>query len=74
MELIDPIKENKELEAQRHGIPPMQVNVMEEDKLEIKKVYLGLVFLYENKKEILPVVQNLSGLEYELSRFDHFDP
>ncbi|MDH4221906.1 MAG: Gldg family protein [candidate division Zixibacteria bacterium] len=68
LELIDPIKENKELEAQGYGIPPMQVNVMEQDKLEIKKVYMGLVFLYENKKAVLPVVQSLSGLEYEFSR------
>jgi len=68
LELIDPIKQNKEMEAQRHGIPPIQVNVMGQDKMEIKKVYMGLVLLYENKKEVLPVVQNLSGLEYELSR------
>ncbi len=68
LELIDPIKENKEMEAQSHGIPPVQVNVMEQDKMEIKKVYMGLALLYENKKEILPIVQNLSGLEYELSR------
>ena len=68
LELVDPIKENKEMEAQSHGIPPVQVNVMEQDKMEIKKVYMGLALLYENKKEVLPIVQNLSGLEYELSR------
>jgi gliding-associated putative ABC transporter substrate-binding component GldG len=68
LELIDPIKENKEMDAQSYGIPPVQVNVMEQDKMEIKKVYMGLAFLYGNKKEVLPVVQNLSGLEYELSR------
>lgn len=68
LELIDPIRQNREMEAQRHGIPPIQVNVMGQDKMEIKKVYMGLVLLYENKKEVLPVVQNLAGLEYELSR------
>jgi gliding-associated putative ABC transporter substrate-binding component GldG len=68
LELIDPIKEQKEMEAQSHGIPPMQVNVMQHDKMEIKKVYMGLVFLYENKKEVMPVIQKLSGLEYELTR------
>ena len=68
LELIDPIKDKKEMDAQRYGIPPIQVNVMQQDKMEIKKVYMGLVFLYENKTEVLPVVQNISGLEYELSR------
>lgn len=68
LELIDPIKDKKEVEAQSHGIPPIQLNVMEHDKLEIKKAYMGLVFLYENKKEVMPVIQNLTGLEYELSR------
>jgi len=68
LEQIDPIEQDKEMEAQRYGIPPIQVNVMQHDKMEIKKVYMGLVLLYENKKEVLPFVQNLSGLEYELSR------
>jgi gliding-associated putative ABC transporter substrate-binding component GldG len=66
LEMIDPIEE-KELEAQRYGIPPLQVNALEDDQIEIKKVYMGLVLLFEDKKEVIPVVQNISGLEYELT-------
>jgi gliding-associated putative ABC transporter substrate-binding component GldG len=67
LEMIDPGQQDKEMEAQRYGIPPLQVNAMEDDKIEIKKVYMGLVLLFEDKKEVIPVVQNVSGLEYELT-------
>ena len=51
-------------EAQRDGIQPVQMQVVEDDKLEIKKVYLGMVMLYEDKKETIPVIQTATGLEY----------
>jgi gliding-associated putative ABC transporter substrate-binding component GldG len=67
LEMIDPAEEGKEMEAQRYGVPPLQVNAMENDKIEIKKVYMGLVLLFEDQKEVIPVVQNISGLEYDLT-------
>jgi gliding-associated putative ABC transporter substrate-binding component GldG len=67
LEMIDPAEQDKELEAQRYGIPPLQVNALEDDKIEIKKVYMGLVLLFEDKKEVIPVVQSVSGLEYEIT-------
>jgi len=67
LELIDPHDSEKEMEAQRYQIPPLQMNVMQNDKLEIKKVYMGMAFLYEDKFETIPIVQNLSGLEYQIS-------
>lgn len=51
-------------EAQKDGIQPVQMQVVEDDKLEIKKVYLGMVMLYEDKKETIPVIQTTTGLEY----------
>lgn len=66
-EFIDPIKEDREDEAQALRIPPVQVNAYEKDKIELKKVYMGLAFLYEDKKEVIPVVQNTRNLEYEIS-------
>ncbi|MEK6571889.1 MAG: GldG family protein, partial [Bacteroidota bacterium] len=55
-EFIDPSKkEDIEQEAQRYGIPPVQVQVLKEDKLQIEKAYMGLVFLYGDKQERLPV-------------------
>jgi gliding-associated putative ABC transporter substrate-binding component GldG len=38
-----------------------------EDKFEVKRAYMGMVILYEDKKEILPVIQNVSTLEYDIT-------
>ena len=53
-----------EEEARKDGIQPVQMQVVEDDKLEIKRVYLGMVMLYEDKKETIPVIQTATGLEY----------
>ena len=66
-EFINPEGEKNEREAQQAGIPPVEVQVVKEDKFEVKRAFLGLVFLYEDKKEVLPVVQNLGSLEYDIS-------
>ena len=67
-EFIDP-KSSPELEqeAQRYGIPPVQVQVLKEDKFQVENVYMGLVFLYGDKQERIPVVRSTSNLEYEIS-------
>ncbi|MBU0519024.1 GldG family protein [bacterium] len=67
-EFIDPAsQENLEQEAQDFQIPPVQVNAVEKDRLEVKKVYMGLAFLYQDKHESIPVMQSTAGLEYEIS-------
>ncbi|MBN2789960.1 MAG: Gldg family protein [Candidatus Delongbacteria bacterium] len=54
-------------EAMNFGIPPVQIQVVENDKLEIKNVYMGLVLLYNDKKEVLPVIETTDGLEYTIT-------
>jgi gliding-associated putative ABC transporter substrate-binding component GldG len=66
-DFINPEGEKNEQEAQQAGIPPVEVQVVKEDKFEVKRAFLGLVLLYEDKKEVLPVVQNLGSLEYDIS-------
>ncbi len=66
-EFINPEGEKGEQEAQQQGIPPVDVQVVKEDKFEVKRAYLGLVMMYEDKKETLPVIQNLGSLEYDIS-------
>ena len=56
-----------EEQARKDGIQPVQMQVIENDKVEIKKVYLGMVLLFEDKKEVIPVIQSTSGLEYLIS-------
>jgi gliding-associated putative ABC transporter substrate-binding component GldG len=66
-EFINPQGEKGERDAQQQGIAPVQVQVVNEDKLEVKRGYLGLLMLFEDRKEVIPVVQNLSSLEYDIS-------
>ena len=54
-------------DAQKYGIQPVQLRVVENDKVEIKKVYMGLVLLYEDKREVIPVIQTSTGLEYDIT-------
>ena len=49
------------------GIPEIQMQTFEKDKAQVIKGYLGIAVLYEDKKEGLPVVQNLQNLEYDLT-------
>lgn len=56
-----------EQEAQRYGIPPMQLQAIENDRMEIKNVWMGLALLYEDNRETIPVIQSTAGLEYDLA-------
>ncbi len=59
--------EELEEDAQKSGIIPVQVQVVENDKIEVKKVFMGLAILYEDRREALPVIQTTAGLEYEIT-------
>ena len=54
-------------DAQKYGIQPVQLQVIENDKVEIKKVYMGLILLFEDKREVIPVIQTSTGLEYDIT-------
>jgi len=67
-QFVDPGDDAKlEEEAQKYRIPAVQVQVVEQDQFQAKKAYMGLVFLYQDKQEVLPVVDNTAGLEYEIT-------
>lgn len=53
--------------AEEAGIAPVQVQLVENDNLQVKSAYMGLTVEFGGKKEVLPVVQDLAGLEYELT-------
>lgn len=66
-EIIDPVRDDKEEEARGLRIPAVQVNAIEKDKIELKRVYMGLAILFEDKQEILPLIQSTRNLEYEIT-------
>ena len=67
-EFLDPgSDESLQQEAARYNIPPVQVQVIENDNLQIKNAYMGLVVEYAGKRETIPVIEDLSTLEYDLT-------
>jgi len=67
-EFLDPADEQElKKEAQQNGIMPVSMRVVENDKLEIREVYMGLVFMYQDKIESLPMIKNTQGLEYDVT-------
>ncbi len=67
-EVRDPSEsEEIRLETRNAGIAPLRFQQIEKDKFEVKEGYMGLLFLYGDKKEIIPVVRDTEGLEYDIT-------
>jgi len=67
-QFVDP-GEDEELrgEAGQLGIPPIQIQVIESDNVQLKNAYMGVAIEYENSRETIPVIEDLSSLEYDLT-------
>ncbi len=50
------------------GIPSVQITGISKDKFEVKNIYMGVVFYYQDKKEVIPVLKNVRNLEYNISK------
>lgn len=59
--------ELKEQETIALGITPLQLNVIEKDKRELKKAYMGLALYYQDRKAVIPVLAQVENLEYDLA-------
>jgi gliding-associated putative ABC transporter substrate-binding component GldG len=55
----------KELSAA--GVQPVQIRVVEADQLQTKRAYMALVIRHQEKKEVIPVVQDLHTIEYDIT-------
>ncbi|RME69809.1 MAG: hypothetical protein D6778_00065, partial [Nitrospirae bacterium] len=67
IERVDPDDERFEKLASIYGIPPVQVNTIEASQIKIKKVFLGLGFVSEDRIETIPVITDVSDLEYRIT-------
>src|SRR5690606_34183686 len=56
-----------ESELESLGVAPVQVRVNEGDNLEVKRAYMGIVVSHGGDREVIPVVQDTAGLEYDLT-------
>jgi gliding-associated putative ABC transporter substrate-binding component GldG len=67
-QFINPNKDQEtEMEAQQAGIQPVMINVRERDQMKQQRAYLGATIQYGGKKEIIPLIQPGSAMEYALS-------
>ncbi|MBR9999418.1 MAG: Gldg family protein [Cyclobacteriaceae bacterium] len=67
-EFINPSRnEEAEMEAQQAGISPIMVNVRERDQVKQMRAYMGAVLQMGEKKEVIPVMQPGTGMEYSLT-------
>ena len=58
--------ESKRQQATSLGIQEVQLQEQSSEGLQIKKGFFGLAILYGDKKEVIPVLQNLESFEYDL--------
>ena len=67
-EFIDPGSEEAlQKEAQSFQIPPRQFQKVANDKFEALIGYMGVVFIYGDKKETIPILGDIVNLEYEIT-------
>mgnify|MGYP003564678910 CR=1 FL=1 len=62
--------ENEETKrkVQSLGIPEIQMQTFEKDKAQVINGFLGLAVLYADKKEAMPVIQDMTNFEYDLAQ------
>jgi len=66
-EFLDPSDEDQlKEEAEGFKLEPVQVNEYKADKVQFKLAYMGMALIYEDRQEIIPVIQSLENLEYEI--------
>ncbi len=68
IEYLDPELDPRiKKEAASAGIQPLQINIMGADKFEIKEIMMGVLFLYNGKSAVLPMIHDVNNLEYDLT-------
>ncbi len=68
IDYVDPSEDPQlERKVQMMGIPQIQLNVIEKDRAQVRNAYMGIAVLYEDKKEVMPIVQSTANLEYDLT-------
>ena len=66
-EFLDPEDEEElKKEAESFRLEPMQVNEVRKDKVQYKLAYMGMALIYEDRQEVIPMIQSLENIEYEI--------
>ena len=67
-EIVDPAQPTAQAKLAALGIPRVQVQVIEHDRAQIKEGYMAIVLQYLDRREVIPIVQSETGLEYLITR------
>lgn len=67
-QFIDPADDaSMAQEARSLGVYEIQLTAIQKDQFQQKNGYMGLALVYRGKKEVIPLIQETSGLEYQIS-------
>ncbi|MEO0162095.1 MAG: Gldg family protein [candidate division WOR-3 bacterium] len=67
VEYIDPTTPDQIMDAQRSGVIPLQFTEVKQGEFGVKQGFMGLVMLFEDKREIMPVIEDFANLEYDIT-------
>ncbi|HLD22012.1 MAG TPA: Gldg family protein [Patescibacteria group bacterium] len=68
IEFLDPKPQSDvENEAEKYGIPAIQFNVTSKEKFEVSSGYAGMVLLYQDTQETIPIISDTNNLEYTMT-------
>jgi gliding-associated putative ABC transporter substrate-binding component GldG len=59
--------DEKAREARQAGVRPIMIDVRQRNKMTQKRAFLGAVFQYQDQREVVPLVQPGSALEYTIA-------
>ncbi len=66
--VVDPTgNAERTAEAQGYGLTPLQYTVREQDRAELRTVWMGAVFIHGDRTEVLPSLTQLASLEYDVA-------
>ncbi len=66
IEYVDVKSEEGMRELEENGIPPLQFSTLNSDKFEVSSGYFGMAVVLGEKKEVFPLISDLSNVEYYL--------
>ena len=68
VQFLDPASDPAVAQAvQMMGIPKLQFSQFKSERAEVVNGYMGIAVEYEDKNEVIPVVQSVDRLEYDLT-------
>lgn len=65
---LDPSQnEEAKTEARSLGIQPIRFSSVEQDQFQVTQAYFGLAVFYAGDKEVIPALQEINNLEYQIT-------